>query len=325
MNIKVKIRKIIIGLLRSNDYTKLKKIHRHQYINFKYLVDKTNVDFILNSAKTDGLIHETWLEFSQKIYQQFLRRPSINFFGLPVFVDSMTGLHPYHDSAEFFKKIEIYFSQSELKDLLLEDLVGNPVLLRGSRYVTSLNRIMHLYQLALLIEASGGKGVINAATCITEWGGGYGGLARVIKKYSQNITYNIVDIPEVTLVQYFYLSSILGLDQVILHDGTDPIQKGKINLVPNSLLNSYKNQLQCDAFVSSWALSESSSDAQLLVNSIKFFNSNFGIVIYQPKSEKHPHSENILSMIHEHYDNVQQSAFPYWRDQTVIQFSKKCK
>lgn len=322
MKIKKKFRDTVVGILRGRDFKKLKHKNLYQEQKFK----KIRQDFIdsnhskFRDAANANLVHSTWSEFSREIRDGFLKDPTINFFSIPVFVSSMTGLHIFHKNRVFVSKVEQVFGLELTKILLDEDLIGSPVLLRNCKYETSLNRLVHAYQLALAIEQANVD--LKKPFVVTEWGGGFGGLARIFSRIYPNCTYNIVDIPEVSQVQYIYLSSILDDGRVILHDGTDEISSGRVNLIPNSFLEFYLPKLGCDIFISSWALSESNEESQRLVERSNYFESRTLLLIHQESSLVHPYADRVEDGIYKNYSTVKKSNFPYWKGQTIVLANK---
>ncbi|MHC4512912.1 MAG: hypothetical protein ACYTGW_03775 [Planctomycetota bacterium] len=141
-----------------------------------------------------------------------------------------------------------------------EDAVGQPEILAAGELETSHNTVHHLYHLAEYVAATGCN--LHALATVVEWGGGYGNMARLFRRILERpTTYVIVDLPLLTCLQWLYLASVFGENQVHLVSapGT-PFQEQKINLLPVSLLHDYP--IAADLFLSTWALSESSRHAQ---------------------------------------------------------------
>ena len=321
INFLKKIKRILlfryIYILRLLDAFKLNKIHPLQKNKFINLADNYK-KYGWGSFSLNSLTHETWGAYTISVRNQFLVAPKIDFFGLPVFVETMTGFHRNFENLDYLRQCtDILSEKFNLTDLLTEDLIGYPLLLNNCIFKTSLNRLVHVFQFALIYELSLNT---SAETKIfTEWGGGFGGLARIFDKANiQGITYNIVDIPEICHVQYIYLSSTVNNLKVILHDGSRPIEKNSINIIPNSLLPHYKEMLNCDVFISAWALSESSKEAQNFVCSTEFFKSTAALIIHQPISDKHPYADKLTHPLNNYFNSVFISQFPYMTSQTIL-------
>ena len=117
------------------------------------------------------------------------------------FIQKMFFVHNRLYNYKFLKKI--LSKESEFwTNLLKEDTIGNPVpffLYKSS----SGNRIRQVY---LLQQAFEYAGIVNVDAVI-EIGGGYGSMVPVMKNINKNIEYTIYDLPEVNLLQYYYLKS----------------------------------------------------------------------------------------------------------------------
>ena len=315
------MKRIKISLLRFIDGIYLNQCCKGQKTQF--LLGRRE---ILNYVKkypleNNSFIHETWGEFTKRIRVEILQDPKINFFSAPVMIETMTGFQPFCETEDFVKQIEMIIGKSSCAYLLKEDFVGKPVLSRNCIYKTSPNRLVHAYQLVLGIQYLDNKN--NNLLIVTEWGGGFGGLARLYKRQFPSCTYNIIDIPDVCALQYLYLGSIIGFENVIMHDGSSKLKKNAVNLIPNTLVNKYEKDVACDLFVSSWALSESSKEAQDFVVSSSFFSAKNLLIIYQPKSIRHPYSEDLDLICEECSEWVIKTQFPIWLDQCVIQAKLK--
>lgn len=131
----------------------------------------------------------------------------------------------------------------------------------------SSNSLGHLYYAAKVIESV----PADAIESIVEVGSGYGNLASVFKQVVPHATLYLVDLPELLAIQYFFLKASLPHVEVIFHDRVPAeLKKGAIHLIPIFLVSQIA--LQADVFVSTFALSESSSDTQHLIIDKDFFN-----------------------------------------------------
>ena len=116
-------------------------------------------------------------------------------------------------------------------------------------------------------------GGLPHADTIVEWGGGYGNMARIIRRMNPSITYIIVDLPELLSLQYVYLGSLEGADIInIITSVKDVVVAGKINLISSELLLAGQFQLNCHAFISTWALTECPEYIQQFVSDKSFFS-----------------------------------------------------
>jgi hypothetical protein len=163
---------------------------------------------------------------------------------------------------------ELPYVESRLPDraLLTEDPVGEPpTTVLDDGVVTSSNTVHHLHHL-LRYEQATGRRLADLPT-VVEWGAGYGSLARLLLRLvaatdpAASPTYVALDTPVYSAVQWLYLSSVLGEDRVVLHDQPGlPVEAGRVNVVPIGLVAEL--QVTADLFVSTWALNESTPEAQ---------------------------------------------------------------
>jgi hypothetical protein len=165
--------------------------------------------------------------------------------------------------------IEQVFGTKDASRLIHEDYIGLPAI-TDSTYMTSANRCHHASHLATYTKVCNKK--FWDSESIIEWGGGYGNMARIIRKMNPSITYTIIDLPELLALQYIYLASLEGGDNVhIVQSGIEPqLMPGKINLLSSKAAVS-SNALRCDSFISTWAITESPQDSQKLVREKEFF------------------------------------------------------
>ncbi len=85
-------------------------------------------------------------------------------------------------------------------------------------------------------------------------------------------TYIIMDLPELSALQYVYLSSIFGQGEVNFITKNIEIEEGKINLISSDYFMSQDKEINTDTFISNWALTESGEDYQNYVLGKKFFS-----------------------------------------------------
>lgn len=163
-------------------------------------------------------------------------------------------------------------------DLLLEDALGRPTLC-DRRTMTSPNRAHHAYHLATHALVTGRP--LFDAPVVVEWGGGYGSFARLVRRMNRGATYVILDLPALGAVQWVYLSALEGEDAVHVVTPDDPtIAPGKVNLASSSFALDHLPALKADAFVSTWALTESPPPLQERVIARDFFGASRLLVAY---------------------------------------------
>ena len=219
---------------------------------------------------SDGYSWDSW---SGKIRGAFQNGVELGFLSHPLIAYTMMlagrggGVHAARIRISACREI---LDDETVKKLLLEDYVGLPII-SDAKYMTSANRAHHSSHLAYHYKLTG-KQLWNAESLV-EWGGGYGSMARIIRRLNPRITYIIVDLPELLSLQYVYLGSLEGEENInIITSENDSIASGKINLISSELLITKKIQLKCDAFISTWALTECPEYIQRYVYETSFFS-----------------------------------------------------
>ncbi len=97
-----------------------------------------------------------------------------------------------------------YETHHKIDNVLCETEIGNPKMLWGW---TSGNLINQYYHLKQWLDRS--KQDISELSSIIEIGAGYGALALIIYRLGFKGRYTIIDLPELALVQQYYLSRTL--------------------------------------------------------------------------------------------------------------------
>jgi putative sugar O-methyltransferase len=105
---------------------------------------------------------------------------------------------------------------------------------------------------------------------VTEIGGGYGNLANRIKKEFKNTKYVIIDLPEVLLIQYYYLINCNKNYKIVVFEEGIEVGDFDFLLVPFNKLN--KLDLKPDLVISNRALGE--MPKEVLNNYLKWIQNN---------------------------------------------------
>jgi hypothetical protein len=140
------------------------------------------------------------------------------------------------------------------KKIIREDPIGNPIpyFLYPS---SSGNRIHEVFNLKKLHDLDQ-ENNLKKIKYVIEFGGGYGGFARIVKKVLKIKKYFIYDLKEINYLQYYYLTM---LDEKVI------FLKKKVNKNNNVyLFFDYKKLIRATSeinldetlFVSNWAISE---------------------------------------------------------------------
>jgi hypothetical protein len=248
-----------------------KKLLENFYnINSKYnticakLLDTSN-------ALENNSIGYDWGSWSGKIREVFKDGVPVNFLSnsLISFTMVFKRISGVKDTTNRITILEDIFSEKELLALLLEDYIGKPII-SNAKYKTSTNRTHHATHLGFYKKMT--NNYFWNTESVIEFGGGYGNMARIIRKMNQDITYIIIDLPELLALQYTYLGSLEGESEINIVNIDNPnIVKSKINLVPSDLVYKGKISVSAESFISTWALSECPEYLQEFVSSKSFF------------------------------------------------------
>lgn len=251
----------LFNLNEINNFKLFRKKFSKKYNSFMNYTNKIGLSYLpTGTYKWDIWRNELKNNFSLSVPLTFLHHKLIR--GTMVYGSSKF-------QSQKLNVIESVYDRFLIKKAIKESLIGLP-LITNFKYFSSENSIHQLYHISSYLKTTS-KDLINSKTII-EWGGGYGCLARIIKKINEDCTYIILDLPELNALQYVYLSSIFGKNHVNFIDCEINFQKNKINLLSSDYLIKSNIKLQADAFISNWALTESGIDYQRFVLKNKFFN-----------------------------------------------------
>jgi len=261
-------REIINTLMfKMNNQNKYEKFDK---LSFEY--EKICKQFVISKDDFDkSSIGYDWGSWAGKIRQAFQHQVPNNFLSEPLISFTMVykrfrGIKDTQQRLEFARE---YILEEQLKYLLEEDSIGNPII-SNSEYKTSSNRTYHSAHLAMYKKISGHY--FWDTESIIEFGGGYGNMCRVIKKANPSVTYTIIDLPELLALQYIYLASLIGENEInIVNESNMKISPNKINLISSEFLYKENMSLDADSFISTWALSESPYYLQKYVVNNDFF------------------------------------------------------
>lgn len=245
--------------------------NRFAKINTQYAKVLSRFDSIKElDRSSDGYSWDSW---TGKIRDAFKNGVSTNFLANRLISFTMVFGGRSLDIDSTKKRISScreILGDATTKQLLLEDYVGLPII-SDAKFMTSANRAHHSCHLAYFYKLTG-KQIWHVNTII-EWGGGYGSMARIIRRMNPNLTYIIVDLPELLSLEYVYLGSIEGVDKInIITSNKDHVITGSINLISSELLLTEQIQINCDAFISTWALTECPKYIQKFVHGKYFFS-----------------------------------------------------
>lgn len=198
-----------------------------------------------------------------------------------------TGLADYHDTELTYLRGRL--SERTLTILLAENEVGGQEIVRRGSLATSGNTIHHLHHIVRYCDATGDD--LSGTTSILEWGGGFGSMARLFRRILPGVTYTIVDVGGLILLQWLYLSSVLGRRAIHLVGEGARSLPGKVNLVPLASADLLSGPV--DLFVSTWAISESSKACQDWLLDRNVFDAPHFLMGRQETSEEFPFAERL--------------------------------
>ena len=175
------------------------------------------------------------------------------------------------DISEFFKWKEIQYTMianvniieyNHLREkkvwLLWEKMIAETKLKPNSHSIlsnSSTNNLHHAYSLQKLMEFTGIQ--LNDFGEVIEFGGGYGNMCRLFRKWGHNKNFFMYDIPELTQLQKYYLAENGITDNVIYCGGYD-----KIDTIENNSL-----------FLGMWSISEvPMNEREKLLNNLCFYD-----------------------------------------------------
>jgi hypothetical protein len=212
-----------------------------------------------------------WSSWTARVRKSFDAGVPAAFLSHPVLRHTMVYAYRrgIRNTAYRTRLVRDVFGDAVAARLLREDAVGRPKI-TTLRDLTSANRAHHAMHLAEYRRATG-RNFWDAAH-VVEWGGGYGNMTRLIRRMNPAATCTIVDLPEIGALQYVYLASIEGEDAVHVVDRARPeLREGRVNLVSAYDLDAVRDRIRPDAFLSTWALTESPAEVQNDVVRSDFF------------------------------------------------------
>lgn len=181
-----------------------------------------------------------------------------------------------------------HWSETELHRLLKEDHEFYPTI-TNHEYDTSECLVHHLTHFTFFREKMSFD--YQSVAKVVEFGGGYGGMCRLLRKINCNTTHIIIDLPVFLFFQSYYIRSIFGEDQInwILSESA-PIVEGKVNLIPVELAEHYGplSGFEPDLFIATWSLSEANDVTQKMVFDRDYFGAKHLLMAYRHYKQINP-------------------------------------
>jgi putative sugar O-methyltransferase len=252
------------------------KQHVAEY--YKVIISHNQAD----SDRAKQGVHEVWKRQLSTLGALILNGLPENFLLHPICLEMFvrTGWHlPQEHELTFLEQLD---KKLQAKIFSLKESPIGAVPRDCKNHPISVNTLGMLWYFARIHEQ-----LIKSPVSIIEFGGGFGSLARVYKSLGRpELTYSIIDLPEMLALQYYYLTGTLGTDAVAAHVSADEkTVPGKINLFPVYGVESL--DVTGDLFISTFALSETPAVMQNVVCSAKnYFNAPFVYVTGQYATER---------------------------------------
>lgn len=196
----------------------------------------------------DNINLGTWEGFKNSIKNHLENDNLDNFFNWPILINTMiAGV----DNVEFETLKESKFWDTW--NLTLDETSFRANTFSGFPS-SSTNNIHHAYSLDVMMKNFNIK--LNDFNTVLDFGGGYGNIGRLFKKWGHKNKYIIYDIPELSVIQKHYLNKC-GVSDVILTSGFDE------HPIPE------KNSL----FLGLWSITETPiSERKKLLEILNFFS-----------------------------------------------------
>jgi len=138
-----------------------------------------------------------WWEYRKKFLSNLQNKNLINFLNWKECTDAFVVTYEPTMRIEFDSLDKNYWSE-----IIKESNTGTPLLASFAPY-TSPNMIHYAYHVDVF-QKKYDKKIIDYNTII-EFGGGYGGMCRLIRKMGFKGKYILYDLPELNLLQEYYL------------------------------------------------------------------------------------------------------------------------
>lgn len=220
------------------------------------------------------LIHESWSQNIAMLESYFVGQMSEDFILNEVINGTMVFTNQKAHKLEL-KNISDVFEKNRMVEIISKGL--NTAFLAGkSRRSTLINSTHHLHHLMRFEQKTGKKiGIIES---VVEFGGGYGNMARIVHNFGACKTYSIIDLLLFSCIQYVFLSTVSGNDQVSFDVGNT---KGSANFFLHPLFRTnLSTSLRGDLFLSTWALSESTRATYEWVTDCNWFGATNLLLAY---------------------------------------------
>lgn len=173
------------------------------------------------------------------------------------------------------KEIEENFKDGDFSKFWNDKNIIHTMIMDGHYLGTAISHIQYLYAW----QKYTGKEIKNIKSII-ELGGGYGSLCRIVKGINQCL-YTIVDLPIVNKIQQYFLKNETDINYV----GLDKLEE---------------TNFECEMFISTFALSESTYVCMEYVIEKNFFNAKYLLLSFNKKDEDNFKIEKMIQKFKEY-------------------------
>ena len=217
---------------------------------------KKTVAGIVGASRDKASVDGNWLSNDDRLCQRILTSDPVDFLKWDVIARTMVvgNADFVPDELAFLQALPDWKSRWE--KALNESSVGSPDLFPG--FPSSSGNLIHLaYHLANYEQKNGTK--ITDSGFVLEFGGGYGGMCRLVHALGFKGKYVIFDLPPLSALQRFFLK-MNGLPAV--HDHRSPGVTAETVICSSDFgqlkeILSSRTDLDSASFIATWSLSES--------------------------------------------------------------------
>lgn len=198
--------------------------------------------------------HPVW-EKSLALFESFLHSTKFDeYFLRNKLLRSFVSLNqPLDRHRGYMRHLSEERCAANTRNTFKESRVGGPKIIRFGEFLIKPDSIDHLYYLSRLMEYAE-EMKMGKVESIIEFGGGYGNMGYCARLLNTEITYTIIDFPEMLTLAYTH--NAINFPEMKIHicDGKNGVRKKHLNLLPIGLLPTMKETHQ--AFISTYALTE---------------------------------------------------------------------
>ena len=155
---------------------------------------------------------------------------------------------------EIIKRYKELILMVDKEDLIFNNNIGSPRKYIYENNILNFDDLYHVYSYWQI------KRFLNILdiepSIITEIGGGYGNLADKIKQYFSRSKYIIIDLPEVLLIQYYYLINNNSNYKIIVFQEGDNVDELEFDILLMPFNLYHNTTYKSDLIISTRALGE---------------------------------------------------------------------